>query len=222
MPKLENHPINYERAQQWINFQTCDLAKEIAKYIIKHTRYVSWEKFKEQYEHVFDELNKKIVGHDWCVFFPKEMSGVDIIYKSNYWMLLLLYDYFKEKKYKLPGLVVIENGTYRDVYEKYEYFIALDDCSYSGGQMLQYRYSLNKTLRDRIIVVLPYISNYALKLIEKSYKTIIYGEIMTNLGDKKKMETLNILFLISKIKLCLKIKICLMIKMCLIYQNLMI
>ena len=51
--------------------------------------------FYENCKLVFDRLDKQVDGKTYCIFFPNEMSNVNVIYKSNYWMTLLLFDYFK-------------------------------------------------------------------------------------------------------------------------------
>mgnify|MGYP003967975931 FL=1 len=185
MPEEENHPIDPERAQKWIDFQCSSNAKAIAQYMIKNTTYISWKVFYENCKIVFDKLYKQLDGKTYCIFFPNEMSNVNVIYKSNYWVTLLLFDYFKTKEYNLPNAVIICNKTNITFKEPYlfDYYVAIDDCSYSGGQMFhEYIHHINNKIHN-LIITLPFISSkardtyYSNNIINS---TLIYSSVMYN------------------------------------------
>ena len=174
MPLYENHPINQEKMDEWINMQCNDEAKDIAQLFRDNTIYISWKTFYDNLIKVFDILYEIVKDASYCLFTKESFSNVNFNEKSNYWIIQLLLDYYiKTNKKNLPKkLLLCTKNTntskclndYFDDDEDYKYFITLDDCIYSGGQMFHDAIRVDDIDMRKIIVVVPFISSFALDM----------------------------------------------------------
>lgn len=212
MPKDENHPINKEKMEQWIDAQPTTLQKDLAKFVRDKTRYVSYKEFYDNCKITFKKFleSDEIKGRDYCIYFPKEMSQVNIRNKSNFWMTLLLIDFINEHnkrsdiKYKLPLCVYIfaERFHNKHLIKQYQlrrdiYYVAIDDVSYSGGQLFNDYVCYFDMNIARVLVICPYISDYANRLrthINKEYydaechaSNVFYNVILDNIYNYGKI-----------------------------------
>ena len=180
----QNHPIIIKKINKWIDIQCNQINKTIAKIIRSKTVYVSWKNFYDKLKEVFDRLYKMVKDKSYCIISKKVMSKIDVNKKSNYWILQLLLDYYISKGYtNLPKELVMCSKKEYDT--DYDYYVILDDCVYSGGQVNEIIENLDYD-KDKIIVATPYVSEYALNRLydsRKSYdstiKNWIYEKIMT-------------------------------------------
>ena len=98
MPFPENHPIDQDKINQWVNSQCNDEAKMLANLFKKYTMYISWKQFYETCIIVFEKLYMKVENLSYCFFTKESLSNVSYDQKSNYWILLLLIDYYIDSK----------------------------------------------------------------------------------------------------------------------------
>lgn len=186
MPYPENHPIDPIKIDQWINSQCNPIARELAQLFKKYTNYISWEHFYDKCMIVFEKLYDKIKDSSYCLFTKASFSNANFNEKSNYWMIQLLLDYYLAKGYlNLPKELIIctehKNGSLC-LTGDYQYYIALDDVIYSGGQMFSDAILTKNISPEKIIVAAPFISEYSLNrflgLKGYTYTDLIYAEIM--------------------------------------------
>jgi uncharacterized protein YjbI with pentapeptide repeats len=189
MPEDENHPIDMDKMDRWIDYQCNTDAKIIATLFKTHTRYISWKKFYAACKNVFDKLYDIVKDKNYCLFTKDFFSNASFNEKSNYWMIQLLLDYYISTNRKnLPKELIvcknINNFNKNGLCLKgdYDYYVALDDIMYSGGQMFRDAIITVNIDPLNIIVVAPFISQYAVDLHfkdkDKTYKMIIYDEVM--------------------------------------------
>ena len=182
MPDDENHPVNENKINEWIDLQ-CDVdAKTIAQLFKKHKKYISWKQFYEKSIQVFEMLYNFVGDKSYCIFTKEVMSGVNFNDKSTYWMIQLMLDYFiNTNKTNFPKELLLCSKTTCPS-SNYDYYIVLDDCIYSGGQVFDDVILINNITTDKIIVVAPYISRNALDIYGSStrYKKCFHAEIMEN------------------------------------------
>jgi hypothetical protein len=111
---------------------------------------------------------------------------------SNFWLCLLFVKYLLQNKYShLYSHIFIvsinNNIIFEDDYENY--FITLDDCSYSGKLLLKpISDVILKGNYNGIICVLPFISSIAYKLIRDQGVIIIYDEIILSMNDDEDLK----------------------------------
>ena len=181
MPKSENFPINKTKLDEWVSLQCNNDAKILAELFKSHTKYISWEQFYKKSKEVFELLSTYVGDKSYCIFTLEDLDG-KFNKKSSYWMIQLMLDYFIEtNKTNLPKELLL-CGKNKCPDSNYDYYIVLDDCSYSGTQLFtEYLSVVPFVPSEKIIVVVPYISEYA---FEKAYgnsskfKDIFYGETM--------------------------------------------
>jgi FMN phosphatase YigB (HAD superfamily) len=182
MPDDENHPVNENKINDWINLQCHTDAQIIAQLFKKHKKYISWKQFYEKSIQVFDMLYNFVGDKSYCIFTKEVMSGINFNDKSTYWMIQLMLDYFiKTKKTNFPKELLLCSKTTCPS-SNYDYYIVLDDCIYSGGQVFDDVILINNINANKIIVVAPYISRNALDIYGSSarYKKCFHAEIMEN------------------------------------------
>ena len=161
----ENHPIDDSKMNEWISLQCNSEAKDLANVFKANTKYVSWKDFYESSKKVFDRLYDIVKDKTYCVFTKEALGNVSFEDKSNYWMLCLLLDhYIKTGKTNLPKELLLcgpEHFESKCPESNYDYYISLDDCIYSGGQMFTDAIITKTIDKTKIIVVSPYISEFA-------------------------------------------------------------
>ena len=191
-----NHPIIEEKINKWIDLQCTTNAKKIARLFKDNTRYISWKKFYQDSITVFDSLYSYIGNKTYCFFTKETLGDVNFNQKSNYWMLNLLLDhYINTNKTNLPKeLLLCDKRRCIVSNYNYDYYIAIDDCIYSGGQMFYDVIRVENIDKNKIIVVSPYISQYAYDNFYKertlTYHELFFAEIM-NYWWKDKTITLD-------------------------------
>jgi hypothetical protein len=106
--------------------------------------------------------------------------------KSNFWLCLLFVKYISKPIYTYLHKHIFIIGEDSDITfepDYTNYYITLDDCSYSGRQLEQAITSVNKTNYNQIICVLPFISSIAYNLLKRYDAIIIYEEIILSVRD---------------------------------------
>ncbi len=165
MKKDENHQINRTKIDEWIRLQCNQEAKDLAQIFKDNTQYVSWRVFYDNAKKVFDRLYTIVKDKSYCVFTKEALGNVSFEDKSNYWMLCLLIDhYINSGKTNLPKELLLcgtEQFTAKCPNSNYDYYISLDDCIYSGGQMFTDAIRTANIDPKKIIVVAPYVSEFA-------------------------------------------------------------
>lgn len=154
IPKPNTHKINIKKLMLWLG--KCDESiKSIANEFILHTTYISHRMFIKRYKQAISEMMK--------MFKPKKLQiylSDDNINKSGYWILQIIRSMVK------IDIVVINNVD--DIDETIPVIIA-DDASYSGSQIYQYLEDFANKKCD-IFILIPYISNTAIDIINGSVK----------------------------------------------------
>ena len=186
MTKDENHPIISEKINEWVDLQCNDTSKTLAGLFRDNTRYISWKQFYTDAKVVFDKLYAIVRDKKYCIFTKDRMGSVDFDEKSNYWMAQLLIDYYiTSGKTNLPHELLLCSKNLKDSNcpaSDYDYYVSLDDCIYSGGQMFTDAILTRNISPDKIIVASPYTSQYAFEKYSPKrgilYNTWVYAEIM--------------------------------------------
>ena len=178
----DEHPFNQEAIQDYLsklydNPDDQDYGRErtyIAE-ILKITKYVSFNEFKDNLIILKNTFNHKFNDNDYiaCIFDEK---GNSIRHKSNYWVFQL----FMELGLNRP-LYVVENGqALPELFAQGHYnFVFFDDASYTGWQLYNiiYRYFGDSVFNNRhmsrkyminIYVLVPYVTSISLMLLETS------------------------------------------------------
>ena len=195
MPLYKNHEINNNKMDKWIDLQCNDDAKTLARLFKNYTKYVSWNEFYLNSIKVFDELYKFVEGKTYCVFTHKTLGNVSFNDKSNYWMLNLMLDHFiNTNKTNLPKELLLIYNKHISPNTNYDYYISIDDCVYSGGQMFTDSIIVNNIDVNKILIVTPYISQYSYDKYNdidnkkiKRYNKWFYAEIMEYWWKNKKV-----------------------------------
>ena len=194
MPNPINHPINDDKINEWVSLQCSSDAQILARLFRDYTTHISWETFYSDCIRVFEKLYK-FIGDDksYCFFTKGVLGSKDWSEKSNYWMINLLLDYYiNSGKTNLPKeLLIWHQGTDRPQFKKetdYDFYIILDDVSYSGGQTFRDQIKHLKTGYDinidpqKIFIVCPYVSEsaYNTYFIDRRtrYNTLFHSVIM--------------------------------------------
>ena len=210
MDKEETYPIDPTRSQQWIDFQCTIEAKQLAKKIIEKTVHVPYKDFRDSCYGAFNEFLNRLSTDkitNFCFVLPSEMSAVNIEYKSNYWMILLFYDYIKYKtpkpqvKFKILILNKILTGTNKKIIlpanaaffksVNVNVFVGIDDVSYSGGQLIiDYLPLFDSILRSKepntkVYMIIPFLSEHSISRMCKS--RYLYIDRFCDVNDKHTM-----------------------------------
>jgi hypothetical protein len=178
MPEDENHSIIKEKINEWVSLQCSDEGQILASLFRDYTIYVSWKEFYEKCIDIFETLYQYIGNKSYCFFTQGELGQKPWTEKSNYWMINLLIDYYiNTNKTNFPKeLLIWYKGSGTPEFTKktdYDYYIVLDDVSYSGGQSFVDQFRDKKKKSDinidpnKILIVCPYITEIA---YDKYYK----------------------------------------------------
>ena len=187
-----NHKINETRFQKWTDLQCHAEAKQLAKKIKENTTHISWKEFIDKCHSQFDRFIQAIKSpssdntyESFCFLLPSEMSRVNIIYKSNYWMILLFYDYLKTKNLNIKFQILIFKTKLlaKDITTIIEahlddknntIFVGIDDVSYSGEQLVKDYLPTFEMIFEKytFYMIFPYISESTIGLLnDKIYYT---------------------------------------------------
>jgi len=180
MPKTQNHPIIASKINEWVELQCTDEAKILANLFKDHTKYINWREFYSDCIKIFDELYEFIGNKTYC-FFTKDILGQKPwSEKSNYWMINLLLDhYINTGKTNFPKELLVWDGKFLKE-TNYDYYIVIDDVSYSGGQtfndsLVDLKIGITIPIpQEKILIVVPYISELAYNKYYENRKTNSY------------------------------------------------
>ena len=137
MRRSINYPLNYKKGMVWALGQCSKDNAVLAKLIIENTIYVSYEKFIYRLEKVCRSFKSKINKKKfvYVLLIPGR------IHKSNTWVSMLAIEYLSgvfENFYS--SITEIYNDVYSNtkskIYNKSIKIIVLDDCIYTGQQMI--------------------------------------------------------------------------------------
>ena len=179
--------INNVKIQEYIDLYEEDNKEFISK-VLNAVMHIPFSKFlkdtQEQTEIFNNTIKKKKYIYIIGVRTDVGSSSTDYnLYKSNFWMFMLLYKFLDAKPYDILLDLKIAINLYGDEYD----YLIVDDCSYSGHQLIDnvlytnssealYKYpdsfitesETRKTLfkpvqqhNIRIHLLIPYISNIA-------------------------------------------------------------
>ena len=128
-----------------------DEAKKIASIMIDITTHVSWKEFYGVCVRSFENFYKNVKNKLYYIVFPSKIDDSKLFNKSNYWITLLMIDYFLKKGYNLPQNMIMFKTDSSNVnmnmliklskfmlrIQEKPAFVIVDDCIYSGNQMFQ-------------------------------------------------------------------------------------
>ena len=169
MPKRINHTIDTDKINEWVSLQCNSDAQILAGLFRDHTKHISWETFYSGCIHVFEQLYDFIGNRSYCFFTKNRTGSKEWVEKSNYWMIQLLLDYYiNSGKTNLPKELLIWYENTSSTFQKktdYDFYIILDDVSYSGGQTFNDQIRDGKTDinidQQKILIACPYVSECA-------------------------------------------------------------
>jgi hypothetical protein len=171
------HNINQEKAEEWINKQPFPKAKEAAKNIIKHTKYLTLKDAYENIKSLVINQYKQLVDNATD---KKIVMIVGKPTKSFYFISVLAVYFMKEYNIRLPDEF---HNSFNSFFEnRTDIIVNFDDISYSGSQLSDmfktsinynsildlYNYVLNKYTETQIAnVEINNILNKVTTLLEK-------------------------------------------------------
>ena len=146
MPKPVNYPLNYKKGMIWALGQCNKDNSELARLIIENTIYVSFKEFMVRLENVCKAFKERV---DQSFVYVLLIPGK--IYKSNSWVSMLAMEW-------LSGVFHSFYSSITDIYnetvdKKSELFgkkikiVYMDDCSYTGEQILNFLYFDYNTIK---------------------------------------------------------------------------
>ena len=160
----EHYYITDENKKEWIKKQCSKNAKILGKLILDITRHVPYEEFHCK---LLESISKIPLCQDYCLFIlKKDDAGI----KSNLWISAILIDQINKRNIPINIIHIIYDG---DMLKniKNKNIIICDDASYSGSQI--HDEILPKIdISCNIYIIVPFISNPAIKLIESTGKQI--------------------------------------------------
>jgi hypothetical protein len=134
MPKRNNYPIDYKKANTWVESQLTEDYKAFAKLIIEYTIHVPFSEFYSNIQKVCESFNDS----------HKDVNGVFVLivppylYKSNLWVSLLAFKFIEKITHAYNYVTDVFNATLdekSDLYNKNVHCIICDDCAYTGSQI---------------------------------------------------------------------------------------
>lgn len=200
--------FNEENFKKYIEYNY-NINNKLGKLLIElfnNTKYISFNTFLSKFKNLFDTIIDYIEKNsDKCfiLVIPSENPiNIDkdintILEKSNFFLSMVFYHYYKEYSKTISNLYVTFGPNYHNLTffnDKKVVFLLIDDCSYSGRQIVTNIKSINSVstrmqFPHNIIVILPYISQIALRLIEEEYSDVNVFNIKLN-----KLNKINILY----------------------------
>jgi len=177
--KLTNKPLNYEinkTNKQLFLDKTAEDAREAMEKLLDKIIHVSYDKFIEQIKNNLDKdpvIAKKLENRPIFFYFD---SWHFIYDKSNYW----IYTYIKQYLNKKNIQTVLINKNNYDKLEKDDIVLLVDDCIYSGNQIIEtirelyHKIDIQK-IKEEILLLLfvPYISEEGFISINRQFKNKI-------------------------------------------------
>ncbi len=178
--KNSKHALNMDNVKNFVEKQCHPKAQEFARFVVDNITHVSFETFLTKIQIMANELLETSKGSKIVFVIPNYY-----LYKSNFWVSLLLYEELKKKNADIYDITDDFNVylTASDNTVKYT-FVIMDDCSYSGRQLtsdLKVKDGV-KIGESKLFVFVPYISYYAKDRFSKDISDtshIIYPQSVT-------------------------------------------
>jgi len=150
--KLKNHLkpkektiINKKKMEIYINMHKKENIPLIRK-ILEVTQYISFDEFKKSLFNQIEKFNNYLEQHNikkyiFCIGVSNDGGSSNVnfnIYKSNFWTFLLVYHLLKIKPFDIMlNLKDAIRIYYNESSLKIDNFLLMDDCSYSGSQVVE-------------------------------------------------------------------------------------
>jgi len=222
MPNPVNYPINHSNLKLWLDKITYvgDLTLTHFGYqFVKTLTHISFSEFYDSccklsfnILEIINNLNnlKLNSSSDKQIIFY-----VDKPSKSSFWVLMLMWKFISDKVdillddfnelYKYVNLSNDKSGSLTDNSCNY-YLFYLDDCSYSGNQIIKIfdneNFYYNKYLYpENIYICCPYMSVNSIKRFEDVQLNVLYTHLVSNFQLDSKMldnKRYNKLFLLDQ------------------------
>jgi hypothetical protein len=138
-----NHTESFElqdnRIEKWVNLQKTVKCKKICETIKDNITHISFDAFLRGLQNSFKKfLNKIEQSNKNYIIIISDTR----IKKSNYWCVLLIMNIINENNLKQPFDVLANTRDALLLYNKEELknieYVILDDCSYSGSQLVNH------------------------------------------------------------------------------------
>lgn len=189
--KVGIYNINQEKVQEYITSNCIKELHPLLHFIFNNIQYIDFNQFYSSLEKYIMEINKVhrngnnemvIKAHLIIPKFFSSFRGIieswDSLYKSNFWISLLIKKIIIDNDIKNFEIVNIVDDIYDFAhYELDESHIGIfpDDCAYSGQQSGDHLFHERLPSNNKVYVLIPYISNYAYAMY-KIKARIVYGE----------------------------------------------
>jgi len=169
---FKNYPIDHSLDKEAVKkfIAAADPSvQDICKKIIYNTDHISFEKFLTRINKLIKELLSKLDKDIRVIYCFLSYNLFTVKEKSNYWIYLYVINYIKKLTNDNIKVELVEK--FDLLPENNANVILIDDCIYSGSQMsltIEDIYINNKKNINFYLLV-PYISNKGLKLIEDAF-----------------------------------------------------
>ena len=136
--------INKNRMEKYIKMHKKENIPLIKK-LLEVTQHISFDEFKKNLFNQVEYFNNYLEQHNikkyiFCIGVGNDSGSSDVnfnIYKSNFWTFLLVYHLLKIKPfYIMLNLKETIRIYYNESLLKINNFLIMDDCFYSGSQLV--------------------------------------------------------------------------------------
>jgi len=169
-----NHSLNKTAIKKFINLANPDV-KNICKKIFDNTIHISFEKFLIMFNYSIKKFLNFYNSKRPIFILIDTVNYNNYKYKSNFW----LYNYFSN--FVNHKIIIIHNLNNKEL-KNDDTIIILDDCCYTGGQIidtieiLNNKYNLNLTF----YILVPYISFFAYFNMNLRFEQLNYNFIIND------------------------------------------
>jgi len=159
IPK-HKYPIDFVKADMWINSQCTLYTQKAARFFLEHTKYVDFNTFFYNLRICNNHFINTIKDKNYILLtLYNPFKGI----KSSYWLSHLIYPLLHPKP--VDVLPTIENSNVITDY------LILDDAMYSGVQMYHNLYHIFSVLEKHnnitIHIVVPYYTNQSIICLDE-------------------------------------------------------
>ena len=205
-----NLKIDDNLLEKYINLHKKE-NRHLIREIMKNLQFVSFKDFLKFLNEQINRFNDYIKNKKKYIFVlgvgnDVGFSSIDFnLFKSNLWVFLLAWKYLKIKPY---DIVLSLNTAIRLYYSKCDDFVLMDDCSYSGSQLVE---SVLKSASSELL----YHCNDCFVINEKdsvTYKPVLNKKCnihiivpfistiaMNKINDFQITSSMNVIMYVSKI-----------------------
>lgn len=185
MPNSGIYNINQEKVNEYIERNCIKELHPILHFIFEHIQYISFDAFYLALTKYILEINTVHRNGDnnmvikACLIIP----GYNI-YKSNFWISLLLKKILIDNNIANFEIVSILESVYDfSNLELDDSYIGIfpDDCAYSGQQSGDALFSQRYNMHNKLYVLIPYISNYAYAIYKNKAAYTYFGTFPKNI-----------------------------------------